>query len=91
MDTFSATGPRLIVLDVSLPGTSVLDLCREIRDRSNSVSIFVASVRSDVNEIVQALKFGVHGCQTKPFSPLEFLARIRVEFRNRKVWGLDSL
>jgi DNA-binding response OmpR family regulator len=89
-DAFDSTGLVLVILDVSFSGTGVHDLCRHIRNTYDNVSIFVISIVSDVNEVVQALKLGADGYMMKPFNPIEFLARIRVQLRNRKVLRLDS-
>src|SRR5215469_988490 len=84
---FKAAEPGLIILDVSLPETDVHDLCRRIRKKSEDVAILVVSVASAVDEVVQVLSCGADGYITKPFSPLEFLARIRVAFRGSRNWA----
>ncbi|WP_263352979.1 response regulator transcription factor [Acidicapsa acidisoli] len=81
MDDLCATEPELIVLDVCLPGKTTQNLCRQIREKSQHVSILVLSAISDVEEVVLLLKIGADDYMTKPFSALEFLARIRAAMR----------
>src|SRR5277367_3402313 len=76
MDVFRTAGPRLVVLD-GLPGTLTQDLCRQIRDKSKNVPLLVLSTISDVEHVVLLLQLGADGYITKPFSTLEFLARVR--------------
>jgi DNA-binding response OmpR family regulator len=80
MQTFAATTPRVVLLDLRLPGKSGQDLCREIRKQSN-VPILVLSAASDVLDKVLLLELGADDYVTKPFSPRELLARVRVALR----------
>ena len=89
-DAFSTIGLELVILDVSFSETGIDDLCRHIKDTTDNISVFVVGNVNNVNEVVQALTHGADGYMAKPFDPREFLARIRVEFRNRKTWRLDS-
>lgn len=76
MDVLSATKPGIVVLDVCAPGRSTREFCRQIRDRSRNVLILVLSTNRDVEEVVLLLNLGADDYITKPFSALEFLARI---------------
>jgi DNA-binding response OmpR family regulator len=80
MQTFAATMPRVVLLDLRLPGKSGQDLCREIRKQSN-VPILVLSAASDVLDKVLLLELGADDYVTKPFSPRELIARVRVALR----------
>jgi two-component system alkaline phosphatase synthesis response regulator PhoP len=81
MDVFRATLPRLVVLDLRLPGKSGQDLCREIRGQSTTVPILVLSAASEETEKVLLLELGADDYITKPFSPREFLARVHAAIR----------
>jgi two-component system, OmpR family, alkaline phosphatase synthesis response regulator PhoP len=83
IDTFRTKKATLVILDVNLPGKSTQDFCRQIREKSKSVSILVLSAISDVEEVVQLLKLGADDYMTKPFNPLEFLARVRAAIGRR--------
>jgi two-component system, OmpR family, KDP operon response regulator KdpE len=72
--------PDLIVLDLGLPDTDGVDLCREIRD-SRSIPIVVLSARGAEGDKVRALDVGADDYVTKPFGAEELLARIRAALR----------
>jgi DNA-binding response OmpR family regulator len=85
MDVFHNTNPGLVVLDVCLPRKSGQDLCRQIRGNSESVPLLVLSAVRDVADVVLLLELGADGYMTKPFSPWEFLARVRAFMRTRSL------
>jgi len=81
MDVFLSTLPRVVILDLRLPGRSGQDLCREIRRIAADVPILVLSAASDVVDKVVLLELGADDYVTKPFSPRELLARVRTAIR----------
>jgi DNA-binding response OmpR family regulator len=81
METFRATMPRIVILDLRLPGKSGQDLCREIKQEFSNVLILVLSAASDVLDKVLLLEIGADDYVTKPFSPRELLARVRAAMR----------
>jgi two-component system alkaline phosphatase synthesis response regulator PhoP len=81
MDTFRAFMPRLVILDLRLPGKSGQDLCREIKRESSNTPILVLSAAGDVLDKVLLLELGADDYVTKPFSPRELLARVRAAVR----------
>lgn len=81
MDIFRSASPRLVILDLRLPGKSGQDLCREIKRECSTVPILVLSAASDVLDKVLLLELGADDYVTKPFSPRELLARVRVAVR----------
>jgi DNA-binding response OmpR family regulator len=90
METFRATMPRIVILDLRLPGKSGQDLCREIKQESSTVPILVLSAASDVLDKVLLLELGADDYVTKPFSPRELLARVRAAIR-RLNQGTDKV
>jgi DNA-binding response OmpR family regulator len=76
------TKPGLVVLDVCRPGKSSQDLCRRIRVNSESVPLLVLSDGGGVADVVLLLTLGADGYITKPFSPDEFMARVRAAMRH---------
>jgi two-component system, OmpR family, alkaline phosphatase synthesis response regulator PhoP len=72
--------PDLIVLDLGLPQMDGLDLTRELRKTSN-VPIIMLTARSDESDKLIGLELGADDYITKPFSPKELVARVRVIFR----------
>jgi len=81
METFRASTPRIVILDLRLPGKTGQDLCREIKHESSNTPILVLSAASDVLDKVLLLELGADDYITKPFSPRELLARVRAAFR----------
>ena len=80
IDLAAAERPNLIILDLGLPDTSGLEVCREIRAWSN-VPILVLSARHADAEKVQLLDAGADDYLTKPFSTSELQARARALLR----------
>lgn len=72
--------PDLIVLDLTLPGKSGLEVCSELREWC-AVPILVLSVRDGDGDKIAALDLGADDYLTKPFSAGELLARIRALLR----------
>lgn len=72
----------LIILDVMLPGKNGIDLCREIRSRSDVPIIFV-SAKVDETDRVIGLELGADDYIPKPFGTRELIARIRAVLRRR--------
>jgi len=72
-----------VLLDLMLPGKDGLEVCREIRARSD-VPIVVLTARGEEADRVMGLELGADDYLAKPFSPRELLARIRAIVRRAK-------
>jgi two-component system, OmpR family, response regulator RegX3 len=70
----------IIILDVEMPHMNGFDLCREIR-RVSDVPIIFLSGRNKLQDRVQGLGIGADDYLTKPFEPLELLARMEAVLR----------
>lgn len=79
-EQLAASDISLVVLDVMLPGTSGLDLCRNLRDRSSIPIILLTALKEDVDRII-GLELGADDYMGKPFNPRELAARIRAILR----------
>ena len=77
---FEATPIDLVILDVMLPGTNGIDLCRQIRQRSDVPIIFVSAKNSETDRIV-GLELGADDYLPKPFGTRELVARVRAVLR----------
>ena len=77
---FRREKPDLIVLDLMLPEMDGLDVCRAIRHESN-VPIIMLTARVEVTDKLIGLEIGADDYMTKPFSPRELVARVRVVLR----------
>lgn len=67
----------LIILDVGLPDINGFDLCKEIRHTSDIPIIFLTARNDEIDRIV-GLEIGADDYVTKPFSPRELSARVKV-------------
>lgn len=77
----SHEGPYdVVLLDLGLPDTDGLDVCRELRGRGD-VPIIVISARSDETDRVVGLELGADDYVSKPFGVREVIARIRAVMR----------
>ena len=72
--------PDLIVLDLNLPGMDGLDVCRTLR-RDSDVPIIMLTARVEETDRLIGLELGADDYITKPFSPRELVARVRVILR----------
>jgi two-component system, OmpR family, alkaline phosphatase synthesis response regulator PhoP len=75
-----AEKPDMVILDLGLPGMDGLDVTREFRKTSNA-PIIILTARSDETDKLIGLELGADDYITKPFSPKELVARVRVVFR----------
>jgi DNA-binding response OmpR family regulator len=79
-DLVESAHPDLVVLDLMLPGTDGLAVCRWIRARSSLPVIMLTARGEEVDRIV-GLELGADDYVTKPFSPRELAARVRTVLR----------
>ncbi len=70
-----AGGNDLLLLDIMLPGTGGLEICKEVRKVSNIPILLVSAKRDDIDKI-KGLGLGADDYIVKPFSPSELVARV---------------
>jgi two-component system response regulator RegX3 len=78
--------PSVILLDVMLPESSGLDVCRQIR-ASSDVPIIMLTARDSEADKVAGLELGADDYVTKPFSMRELMARVRAQIRRSSRTG----
>jgi DNA-binding response OmpR family regulator len=76
--------PDLVVLDIMLPGTDGITVCRILRAES-AVPILLLTARTTEDDILHGLDSGADDYLTKPFSPKELVARARALLRRAGV------
>ena len=74
------TPPGLVVLDVMLPGTDGLALCKWIRARGD-LPVIMLTARGDEADRIVGLELGADDYVTKPFSPRELAVRVQTVLR----------
>jgi len=79
---FDRAGADLVLLDLMLPGLSGLEVCRQLRQKSDVPVIMLTAKDGEVDKVV-GLEIGADDYVTKPFSARELLARIRAVLRRR--------
>ena len=75
--------PALVILDLMLPGTDGLEVCRRLRavEATRALPIIMLTARAEEVDRVLGLELGADDYVTKPFSPREFVARVRAVMR----------
>jgi two-component system alkaline phosphatase synthesis response regulator PhoP len=75
--------PRLIILDLMLPGQNGLDICRAIRSdsRSSNIPIIMVTAKTEETDRIVGLELGADDYVTKPFSPKELISRVGAVLR----------
>ena len=73
--------PTMVLLDLMLPGTDGLTLCREIRQRWPAVAIIMLTARVEEVDRLLGLELGADDYICKPFSPREVVARVKAVLR----------
>jgi len=72
---------ELIMLDVMLPGTNGLDICRQIRQEKPLQAILMLTSKTSETDRILGLELGADDYMTKPFSIRELQARVRTQLR----------
>jgi DNA-binding response OmpR family regulator len=75
--------PDVVILDLQLPGTDGLAVCRELRSnpRTRHLPVIMLTARGDEADRIVGLEMGADDYVVKPFSPKELMARVRAVLR----------
>jgi len=80
LQTFEMELPDLVILDIMMPKTDGFEVCRQLREWSQT-PIIMLSARGDENDKVKCLDLGADDYITKPFGASELIARVRAVLR----------
>lgn len=80
-EAFRKSPPDLVILDIIMPRVDGLELCRRIRQASESLPIIFLTSRDEEFDRVLGLELGADDYLCKPFSMRELVARVKVLFR----------
>ncbi len=75
--------PDVVVLDVSMPGPSGIEVCRTLRDEGNDVPVLMLSALDELADRVAGLQAGGDDYLVKPFALQELVLRLRALLRRR--------
>ncbi|MGQ7244152.1 response regulator [Salinicola sp. V024] len=81
MEWLEENQPMLILLDLMLPGTDGLTLCRQIRERFPAIPVIMLTARVEEVDRLLGLELGADDYICKPFSPREVVARVKAVLR----------
>ena len=78
--------PDLVLLDLMLPGTSGIAVCRRLRSRpeTRALPIIMLTARGEESDRVRGFESGADDYVVKPFSPSELVARVRAILRRAR-------
>lgn len=80
-----------IILDIMLPTINGFDICLKLRHEKITTPVLMLTAKDTISDKVRGLDAGADDYMTKPFSPEELLARVRVLTRRRGEVILDEL
>lgn len=81
LGTIRRVEPRVVVLDVMLPGIDGFEVCQSIRKIIPNIVIIMLTAKSQDMDKIMGLELGADDYMVKPFNPLEVIARIRANLR----------
>lgn len=86
LNCITTTELDLAILDIMLPGTNGLIICKKIREHY-TYPIIMLTAKDEEADKITGLTFGADDYVTKPFKPLELLARVKAQLRRYKKYG----
>jgi len=84
LQTIADHRPSCILLDVGLPGTDGIEVCRRLRAEQDWTPVLFCTARDDEVDRVLGLELGADDYITKPFSPREVVARVKAVVRRAR-------
>jgi len=81
LDIVRRVQPRVVVLDLMLPGIDGFEVCQSIRKSIPNIVIIMLTAKSQDMDKIMGLELGADDYMVKPFNPLELIARIRANLR----------
>jgi len=84
IEAFFNQEPAVVILDIMLPGTSGIEVCRTLRAAGSDVPILMLTARDEIQDRVAGLDAGADDYLVKPFAFPELVARIRALLRRHE-------
>ncbi|WP_167956510.1 response regulator transcription factor [Anaerosporobacter faecicola] len=80
LEAFHRFNPSVVLLDIMLPLLDGIEVCKEIRAVSDASIIIISAKNGEMDKVI-ALGIGADDYVTKPFSPIEVVARVKAQIR----------
>jgi len=90
LDMFDEVQPDLVLLDVMLPKISGIDVCRQLRKKTQIPIIMVTAKGAEIDTVV-GLEVGADDYVTKPYRLRELVARMRAVLRRTELNGVTAV
>jgi two-component system phosphate regulon response regulator PhoB len=84
--------PDTVVLDLMLPGTDGLEVCRQLKSdaKTKAIPIVMLTARGEEADVISGLEMGADDYVTKPFSPKVLVARVKAVLRRKASEPVDD-
>ena len=84
--------PRLVVLDLMLPGIDGLEVCRLLKQDSDTrpIAIVMVTAKGEESDVITGLELGADDYVTKPFSPKILISRIKAVLRRQQTRSVEE-
>ena len=87
LECIEKTEIDLAILDVMLPDISGLSICKKIRDKHDTYPVIMLTAKDSETDKITGLTLGADDYITKPFRPLELVARVKAQLRRYKKYS----
>ena len=82
--------PDIVILDIMLPDISGLSICQSIRSKEYTYPVIMLTAKDGETDKITGLTLGADDYITKPFLPLELVARVKAQLRRYKKYNAGS-
>ena len=90
LSCIKSTDFDLAILDIMLPDISGLSICQMIRSKEYTYPVIMLTAKDGETDKITGLTLGADDYITKPFLPLELIARIKAQLRRYKKYNVNS-
>ena len=80
--------PDIVILDIMLPDISGLSICQSIRSKEYTYPVIMLTAKDGETDKITGLTLGADDYITKPFLPLELVARVKAQLRRYKKYNV---
>ncbi|MFD1990459.1 response regulator transcription factor [Paenibacillus nicotianae] len=88
---YTSTPVDLVILDIMMPVMDGWILCEELRKANPDLPLLMLTARSETWEKVQAFQLGTDDYLTKPFDPLELMARVKALLKRYRIGSTQTI